>query len=182
MLKKLMTFSMIFCLTIVQAHASTNNGLKAAFDDMNYALTVEWDQTDRTFYNSQIELFRSKIAELQKDGLSNQELISFTLSHVKDANAAKDLETAFNLIAINKMAAHEAQRFVTDVMNKSYNRGASWGGEVIIGAIVLVLVIAVVAIVAGKARVDNGCYEVWTCDQYCSANVCYEDCSYRCVN
>ncbi len=184
MFKKLFAFSMIFCLLVVQANATTHNGLKAAFDDLNYALTVDWDQTDRAFYGAQMEKFSSQIKSLQEQGLSNQELMNFALSQVKDEKAAKDLQTAFTMITINKMSPKEAQRYVTDVMNKSYSRGASWGGEVIVGAVVLVLIIAVVAIVAGKARVNEneGCYEVYTCEDYCTGSFCYEECGYECVN
>lgn len=184
MFKKLFAFSMIFCLLVVQANATTHNGLKAAFDDLNYALTVDWDQTDRAFYSSQMEKFSAQVKSLQEQGLTNQELMDFALTQVKDEKAAKDLQTAFTMITINKMSPKEAQRYVSDVMNKSYSRGASWGGEVIIGAVVLVLIIAVVAIVAGKARVNEneGCYEVYTCEDYCTGNLCYEECGYECVN
>lgn len=184
MFKKLTAFAMIFCFLIVNVHATTNNGLKAAFDELNYALTVEWDQKDQEFYKSQMEKFNSTLNSLQKSGMSNQEMIDFTLSQLKDENMKKDLKTALMMVQINQMNQKEAQKYVTDMMNKSYSRGASWGGEIIVGAIVLVLIVAVAAIVAGKARVneDQGCYEVWKCDNYCTGNFCYEDCYYECIN
>lgn len=184
MFKKLFGFTMIFCMLTVQANAVTHNGLKAAFDDLNYALTVEWDQNDQAFYKSQMENFTSKLEALQKSGLTNQELINFALSQVKDEKIARDVETALNMVQINRMSEKEAQKYVTDVMNKSYSRGASWGGEVIIGAIVVVLVVAVALIIAGKARVNEneGCYEVRVCEEYCTGSLCYEDCDYECVN
>lgn len=184
MFKKLFAFSMIFCMLVVQANAVTHNGLKAAFDDLNYALSVEWDQTDRAFYSAQMEKFTAQVKSLQEQGLTNQELMDFALTQVKDEKAAKDLQTAFTMITINKMSPKEAQRYVTDVMNKSYSRGASWGGEVIVGAVVLILIIAVVAIVAGKARVNENeaCYEVYTCEDYCTGSLCYEECGYECIN
>lgn len=182
MLKKLFAFSIISCLFMVQAHATAQNGLKAAFDELNYALTVDWDQNDRNFYDSQMEKFKTNLNSLQEQGLSNQDLVNFTLSQVKDEKLAKDLETAFTMISINKLSQSEAQRYVTDVMNKSYSRGASWGGEVIVAAIVLILIVAVAAIVAGKAKVDDGCYKVRVCEDYCTGNLCYEDCDWKCVN
>lgn len=182
MFKKLFAFSLISCLLVVQAHATTHNGLKAAFDDLNYALTVEWDQVDRDFYNSQMEKFKSNLSSLQESGLSNQDMVDFTLAQVKDEKMAKDLQTAFTMISINKMSQQEAQRYVTDVMNRSYNRGASWGGEVVVGAIFIILIIAVAAIVAGDARVEDGCYEVEVCEDYCTGGVCYTDCDWECVN
>ena len=184
MFKKLFAFSMIFCFLVVNVNAGTNNNLKAAFDDLNYALSVDWDQTNQDFYKSQMDKFNSTLNSLQAQGLTNQEMIDFTLSQLKDAKAQKDLQTALTMVQINKMSPKEAQKYVTDVMNKSYSRGASWGGEVIVGAVVLVLIVAVALIVAGKARVndDQGCYEVYTCEDYCSGGFCYEDCGYECVN
>ena len=182
MFKKLFAFSIISCLFVVQAHATAQNGLKAAFDELNYALTVEWDQSNRDFYNTQMEQFKSNLGSLQEQGLSNQDLVNFTLTQVKDQKLAKDLETAFSMISINKMSEKDAQRYITDVMNKSYSQGASWGGEVIVGAIVLILIVAVAAIVAGKARVENGCYKVRVCEDYCTGGVCYTDCDWECVN
>lgn len=184
MFKKLFAFSMIFCFLVVNANAATNNNLKAAFDDLNYALSVDWDQQDQNFYKSQMEKFNSTLNSLQEEGLSNQEMINFTLSQLKNEQMKKDLQTALTMVQINKMDQREAQKYVTDVMNKSYSRGASWGGEVIVGAVVLILIVAVAAIVAGKARVneDQGCYEVYSCDDYCSGGFCYEDCGYHCVN
>jgi hypothetical protein len=182
MFKKLFAFSIICCLFVVQAHATAQNGLKAAFDELNYALTVEWDQSNREFYDSQMEQFKTNLASLQEQGLSNQDLVNFTLAQVKDQKMANDLETAFTMISINKMSEKEAQRYVTDIMNKSYSRGASWGGEVIVGAIVLILIVAVAAIVAGKARVEDGCYKIRVCEDYCTGGICYTDCDWKCVD
>ena len=162
MFRKLLMLSMVFCLFIVQANAATHNSLKSAFDELNYALTVEWDQTDRDFYKSQMDKFSAKLETLQANGMTN----------------------ALSMVSINNMSQKEAQKYVTDIMNKSYSRGASWGGEVIVGAVVLILIVAIAAIVAGKARVNEneGCYEVYTCEDYCTGNFCYEDCYYECVN
>ena len=182
MLKKFISFPIIICMFIVQAHAATNNGIKAAFDDLNYALTVEWDQTDRTFYNAQLEKFTAQLKGLQDNGLTNQELVQFAVSQMKDEKTAKDLETALNMVQVNKLSSNEAQKYVRDVMNKSYSQGASWSGNAVVGVIAVILIIAVAAVVAGKARVGEGCYEVYTCEDYCTGNLCYEECDYECVN
>lgn len=184
MFRKFFVFSMIIVLFTTQANAATHNNLKHAFDELNYALTVEWDQTDRAFYQSQVDKFSGALDELQKQGISNQELIQFAVDQVKDESMKRDLRTELNMVVITKMSKSEAQRFVTDIMNKSYSRGASWNGGAVIGVVVFVILIAVVAIIAGKARVidNDGCFEVWTCDDYCTGKVCYEDCRYECVN
>lgn len=181
MLRKLFAIPLIFSLFIVETHAVTNNGLKAAFDSLNYALTVEWDQTDKNFYSAQMDKFTAELSKLQDEGMSNQEIVKFAVSQVKDAKVARDMETALNMVQINKMSRQEAQKYVTEVMNKSYMQGASWNGGVA-GVVAIVLLIAVAAIVAGKARVGEGCYEVYTCNEYCTGSLCYDDCGYQCVN
>lgn len=181
MCKKILVSLFAFCIFTVQSFAVTNNGLKAAFDNLNYSLSVEWDQTDRGFYNSEMEKFAQA---LRTANVSNQELVEFTVSQVKDEKLANDLRTAFTMVQINKMDQKEAQKYVMDVMNKSYAQGASWnGGAVIGGAIVVVLIVAIALLATGDARINDNkdCYEVYTCDDYCTAGVCYEDCGYECI-
>ena len=65
MFKKFLVGFMAFAMVTVQANAVSNNSLKAAFDELNYSLSVDWDQTDRAFYNAQMEKFTAKVKELQ---------------------------------------------------------------------------------------------------------------------
>lgn len=179
MCKKFFVSVIAFCLLTAQSFAVTNNGLKAAFDQLNYALTVEWDQTDRAFYNQQMEKFASA---LRDSGVSQKEIVEFAVSQVKDEKIARDLRTAFTMVKINQMGQKEAQNYVVETLNKSYAQGASWNGGAAIGGILLVvIVVAVALLVTGDARVEDGCYQVWTCDDYCAGGVCYQDCYYECI-
>jgi hypothetical protein len=182
MFKKFMMSSLVFCLFIVQANAATHNGLKSAFEELNYSLNVEWDQVDKSFYNQAQEKFASSLRDLQAQGLTNQELIQFALSEVKDEKIQRDLEAAFNMITISKMSQIEAHAFITEVLSKSQAKGASWnGGSAIATILVLALFVAVALVVSGNARVENGCYQVYRCDDYCTGGVCYQDCYYECI-
>ncbi len=186
MLTRLLTFMMVLCLFTVQANAATNNGLKAAFDDLNYSLTVDWNQTDRAFYDQQMQNFSDKINSLRTQGLTNQELVDFTISQVKDQAVARDLRTALTMVRVNKLTGQEALDYVTEALNKSYSRGASWGGEVLVTGLVLLVIIAAVAVAvaSGNDRVTDDCSQVRTCDTYCTGGVkeaCYTDCAYQCI-
>lgn len=182
MFKKFFMSSLVFCLLIVQANAATHNGLRAAFDELNYSLNVEWDQVDKAFYNKAQEKFANSLRELKAQGLSNQELISFALAEVKDSKLQRDLETAFNMVTINKMNQIEAHAYITEVLSKSQTQGASWnGGAAIAGVLVLALFVAVALVASGNARVEDGCYQVYRCDDYCTGGICYEDCYYECI-
>lgn len=184
MFKKFLAIVSLICLFVVQANAATGNGLKAAFDDLNYSLSVEWDQKDNDFYNKAQAKFANAVRDLQSKGLTNKELIDFAVSSVKDEKLAKDINTALSLVVINKMSQQEAHKYVTDMVSKSYDRGASWNGgagAAIATVLVIVAVVAVALVITGDARVEDGCYQVYQCTDYCSAGVCYQDCGYDCA-
>jgi len=190
MFKKLIALMLVLSIFTVQAHASTNDGLKAAFDELNYSLTVEWDQKDKDFHATQMKKFTAAIRELQSKGLTNAQLVDFAKSQVKNAQVAKDLETALNMIQINKMSAAEANKYIIDTMKKSYSAGASWNGEVFIYLAVGVLIVALAVAIAGSSSSSGGghssqnCYydDVYVCDTYCYDDyygyTCYDDCYY----
>jgi hypothetical protein len=169
---KFFTFLMVFAIFTVQASASTQNGLKAAFDEMNYSLTVEWDQEDRNFYEGQLKKFTSTVRELQKSGLTNAQMIEFAKTQVKDAKVAKDLETAFSMITINKMSSEEASKYMMDSMKRAYSNGASWNGEVLVylavGLLIVALAVGLASGSSGGGSSNGGGGTV----------SCYDDCYY----
>lgn len=191
MLKKFIAFMLILSIFTVQAHATAQEGLKAAFDELSYALEVEWDQKDKVFHEAQMKKFTSALRDLQSKGLTQSQLIEFAKSEVKNAQVAKDLETALNMIQINKMSTAEANQYIIDTMKKSYSTGASWNGEVFVYLAVGVLIVALaVAIASGSGSYSGGgyyggsnCYynDVYICDSYCYYDywgyyTCYDDC------
>ena len=191
MFKKIMALMMVVSIFTVNAHAVSQNGLKAAFDELNYSLTVEWDQKDKDFYANQMKTFSGSLRDLQSKGLTNAQLVEFVKSEVKDAKVAKDLETAFNMIAINKMSSEEASKYMVETMKKSYSAGASWNGEVFIYlAVGLLIVAAAIALGGSASGSSNGgggyyCSEVFVCDTSCYYDffygyTCYDDCYYSC--
>lgn len=185
---------MVVAIFTVQAHASSQNGLKAAFDEMNYALTVEWDQKDQSFYESQLKKFTATVRELQKSGLTNAQMIDFAKSQVKDAKVAKDLETAFSMITINKMSSEEASKYMMESMKRSYANGASWNGDVLVYLAVGLLIVALaVGLASGNVSSGGGggyytCYDdcyyydyqcgydYWGWPVYCEGYTCDEVC------
>jgi hypothetical protein len=194
MLRKFLTLFMVFAILTVQAQASTQSGLKAAFDELNYALSVEWDQKDKNFQTEQMKKFSAQLRELQAQGLTQTEMIEFAKSQVKDKRLAKELETAFSMIKINQMSATEANKYMLDIIQKSYSAGASWSGDVfiILGATMLLVLLAV-GIANGNVTVSGsicGYSDVYLCETYCYndwfwGTTCYEDCfwttQYSCI-
>lgn len=192
MFKKMITLLMVMTIFTVHANAASQNSLKAAFDEMNYALTVEWDQKDKEFYTEQMKKFKATLNELQAKGLTNAQLVEFVKSEVKDKSIARDIETAFSMITINKMNQEDASRYMVDTMKKSYSSGASWGGEAIMYlAVGLLIVGAAVALSSsgGSSSSSSGgsyyCHDYYYCDTSCYYDpywgyTCYDDCYWTC--
>jgi len=172
-LKKLFTLSTLFVFLTVQAHAVTNNGLKAAFDEMTYSIEQS-DPSDKAAVEANMKKFTSVVRDLQKQGLTNEQMIAFAKSEIKDAKVAKDLETAMNMIAINKMNSEDASKYMLDTLKGSLSKGASWNGEVFVYLAVGLLIVALaVGLASGNVSSGNG-------GGYGS---CYDDCyyySYQC--
>lgn len=180
----MITLMMVVSIFTVNAYAASNTGLKAAFDELNYALTVEWDQKDQGFHSAQMKKFSEVVRDLQAKGLTNAQLIDFVETEVKDEKVARDIQTALSMISVQKMSPADAAEFMSKTMKNSYTQGASWNGDatlLLLGVGVLAIVVAVA--LAGPYQGNGGgygCYEVYTCDTYCGYYSCYDDCYYTC--
>lgn len=178
---------MVVSIFTVQAHAVSNNGLKAAFDELNYSLSVEWDQKDKSFYDAQMKQFSQTVRGLQAKGLTNAQLIDFVKSEIKDEKVARDMQTALTMISINKMSASEAAQYMSNAMKNSYAKGASWSGDATLLLMGLGVLLIVVAVAMGGVSYGGGgyCSDYYTCDTYCYDDyywgyTCEDDCYYSC--
>lgn len=179
MLKKFFMSFVAFALVTVQAQAATHNSLKAAFDELNYSLSIEWDQKDRAFYDAQMKEFQARIGALQAQGLTNTELVEFAKSQVKNEAMARDIDTTFSMIQINRMSVTEANTLVRDLVRNSYSTGASWNSSTtLLGGLAILLLIAAVASAAGGGV--YGCDSGYACYDYYDSwgYYLYTDCGY----
>lgn len=190
MFKKLVTLMLALAFATT-SFAGPNSGLKAAFDELNYSLSVEWDQKDKAFYDAKMKQFTATLNDLKANGLSNAELIAFVKSEVKDAKVAKDMETAFTMISINKMSASEAANYMSETMKRSYSAGASWNGDAVlyIGLGVLLVAVGISVAMGGYTGGGSGggsyCRDVYVCDTRCYNDyywgyTCVDDCYWAC--
>lgn len=183
MFKKMITLMMVVSIFTVNAYATSNAGLKAAFDELNFALTVEWDQKDQSFYSAQMKKFSGVVRELQAKGLTNAQLINFVKAEIKDEKISRDIQTALTMISIQKMSPAEAADYMSKTMKNAYAKGASWNGDatlLLLGVGVLAIVIAVALAGPVQGGGGYGCYDYYTCDTYCDYWGCYDDCYYTC--
>jgi hypothetical protein len=147
MFKKLITLMMVLTIFTTQAQAHTSKSLKAAFDELNYSLSVEWDGQDKSVYAEHVKAFSAKVRQLQANGMTNEEFIDFVKSEATPA-VAKNIEEALNVIEINQMSPAEASAYMTEVMKQSYAKGASWNGALVIGLVGVAAIVTLAVFLA----------------------------------
>lgn len=151
-MKNLIALLLSFFIFTAQASASTNGSLKLAFDELNFALTVEWDQKDKAFYQKEVSEFQAKINVLRAEGLTNQELLDFLMANIKDKAAAADLKQFYEVASAQKLTPIEIESMTRELVNRHYARGADWIGTVLlIGAAAIVLVVGITALMLWDA-------------------------------
>ena len=161
MLRKITALLMLTAFTHVSAMTpiARATDLNKTFDELNYSLNVEWDQKDDKFFDASVNEFEKNIAELQKQGLTNKELIDYTLSKIKD-NKTKDEVTAIvEVVNESNMSSEEARAFVMTKLSSTYANGASWsGGRVGVKLALLLGIILILCLCLDddEEREDNG--------------------------
>ena len=138
-----------FAMTPIYESQKMASELSHHFDEMNYALNVEWDQKESSFFDATVANFEKEIEVLQEQGLTNEELIDFTLNNIKDKKMQKDLIEITNIVNESNMSAEEAREFVLSKIDQTYAQGTSWSGPrlglhvaLFIGALIIILCIS----------------------------------------
>lgn len=145
----LTAFTNVYATAPIERTRAVQNELSKTFDSLNYKLNVEWNQKDAKFFDETVAGFEKEIAALQKDGLTKQELIKYTLDKVKDQEIKKEINELAKIVKESQMTDQEARAFVVQKLNSTYSHGASWSGSrlgihtaLIIGVIIIILVVA----------------------------------------
>lgn len=105
MIRNFLSTVLCFCLTI-PAFAGTQSEIKNAVDELNYTLTVEWDQQDEAFLQSSVKAFEARLSE---KGISHKELLTY-------------------VAAQNDMSVEELVQAIREGV--AYKKGASWNGVI----------------------------------------------------
>lgn len=145
-MKLLINLFLSISLLSTQAMAATHEGIKDIYDDLNYSLTVEWDQKDKVFYADKIAQFQNKLLELKNQGIQNEEILSFALDTAKDEKLVHDIREAISVLGDGNIANLEGKEIINSISGKFYSSGASWNGRttVVASAATVVLVVAII--------------------------------------
>ncbi len=148
--------ALAFLFLSTQVMASPVNGLKEAIDELNYSLTVEWDQADPAFYEEQKEIFKQRVVALSEQGASNDQLMHTALQLVKDEGQKKEVEVLFSKILNGQMDDESMANSIMNLSENMYSSGASWNGRTTIAVIAIVAVAAVASIVYANINTSRG--------------------------
>jgi hypothetical protein len=122
---KLTAWLLCLCFTMNVFAAST---LTEAVDEYNYALSVEWDQNDQAFKDTQTKIFFAKITELMDGGLTQQEVNEFVATKVSDKGFLSELSH----FAKNARTVQDLMDILNTNSEHFYARGANWSGSTVL--------------------------------------------------
>jgi hypothetical protein len=186
---KIVTIFISLLLSFNLMAASTGeNRLSHLIDDLQFSLTVEWDQKDKEAFNKINDEFRQKIeAMVQEDGISKAELINLLEARVSNKKLMDEMQIRIKLMSANPTSSEIFSLF-QEMKSSLYRQGASWNGEaVMVSSLVLVMIVFTIiwirdVIKMTRSCADEGGHEVTTqencgirsvCVSY-GDNYCYE--------
>ncbi len=159
--------SLLLCLCLsTNVFCSTNlRDLEISLDEYHYALTVEWDQNDKDFYNAQTEKF---FAAVRACGLSKEEVLSFVEKKAKNKSTVDSLKLKAEIFSKQADSSKELAELLLNSSSDFYSQGANWTGDtVLIGGIVIVL----------GALIAYGIW--WNVKYECVSSERYRDCDWE---
>ena len=168
MFKRLSTLLLAFAF-VTTASASTvgAHSIKAAIDEFNFAVTVEWDQQDQAFYQAQMKKFLANLNTLRAQGATTAEIIDVAVSTVKNEKLASEMKSILELIEVEKLSVEEAQGMLLEATKNSSSTGASWSSDawVWIGPVLgIAILLAVLGGSSnGSSTTDPGTNPGYTC-------------------
>ncbi len=126
-------FSWWLCLCLsMNVLASTNSlqALEKGMDDYNFALTVEWDQKDKDFYNQKTEIFFKQVREAISEGVTKDELLTLVKSRTKNPKALEAIQLKMDILSNQADSQKELAELLRISSQEFYHQGASWNGDV----------------------------------------------------
>jgi len=151
----LTSFTHAFAMTPVQETSAMAKALEKTFTEMNYSLNVEWDQKDQVYFNNTVDGFEGQVKDLQDQGLTNKELIEFTLAKVKDKQTQKDIAEIAKVISESNMSPDQARDFALEKLSSTQSQGASWSGSRMGIKLVVILALIIIIVCATNSNHDD---------------------------
>ena len=162
-----LTMATILPMNQVMAQGVT---LDSAISNLQYKLTVEWDQKDVKTQKEILGAFAADVESLKKQGVSDEQIFKALSEKAFDAQTSKDIANLAAYAKAKKLDQKQIRKLVVDFANKSQKLGTSWSSEATVGLVIgIVLVVVLIAALSGGITVSNG-------GGYYTN--CYDDCYY----
>lgn len=137
--------SLVLCLVLsmnVFAASSSVGEFERSLDNLQYSMTVEWDQKDKEFYEQISKKFFGEMEHMMANGQLTQEQVMSVLE--KKVSNKKALEAIkLKLSLMGKVSEAQLAEVLKDSTKEMYSQGASWNGDVVTPVIIGVVVLAV---------------------------------------
>lgn len=168
----ILAFTLAAILPMVQVQAQETS-LDSAIDNLQYRLTVEWDQKDMAAQKKIVSEFSAELEQLKQQGVTGDEIFKALSAKAFDAETAKDIAHLAKYSKENMLDQKQISKLVIDYSSKNQKLGTSWstGGSVVLAvALVALIIVAVIALPnngSDHGSYDCDCfYDSWG-DYYC---------------
>lgn len=145
-MKKLFVCFLVCVSVSLNASASVvgHGAFADLIEELQYSLTVEWDQEDQTKRSEILKRFSLELLELKKQGLSQSQVLSDLRQISSRPELIDRLERDINLHEKGLITETEFNsRFTTD-LNQAFKSGASWNGDT--GTVLIITAFSIVMV------------------------------------
>jgi hypothetical protein len=104
--------------------------IEKGLDEYQYAVTVEWDQKDKKFYEEKTQIFFNAIHACLASGVTKNDILSLVEKKTKNRADFESLKLKMNLLSPQAATSNELAQLLKMSSNDFYSSGASWDGEV----------------------------------------------------
>ena len=115
----------------VLAAGHVQSGIKAALDEFNYMLSVEWDQFDSDFYHAQVANLQHKVRQFRRNGFLARELWQASIELYAQPHYSQDLQRLFTQLERGELTSAVAWELIQEITSWNTIQGAQWlaGGQ-----------------------------------------------------
>lgn len=145
---KTISLLLALCFSMnVFASTGTIQELETALDNYTYAVTVEWDQKDQDFYQTESKIFEAEIKRLMDAGLSVDDMLKVAEKKLGNKELIQALKHEISL-------GTDLDTILKNYQNHFYSRGASWDSDdwAILGQVAMVVTFVVLVVKYGVLR------------------------------
>lgn len=161
---KILSLVLCLCMTMnVFAASASQADFERSLDNLQYSMTVEWDQKDQDFYNQVSEKFFGEMEQMMANQQLNQEQVLSVLEK-KVANKKALEAIKLKLALMGKVSEKDLAQVLKDNSKDLYSAGASWNGDIVQPVIIGVVVLAVGYLIWFHATHECNSYNtMYTC-------------------